>query len=73
MEGVIHSVADAFNRQRQEGLHSDGAEQLLKHLLLFGWHAEGTGFTRVLREVLPHLARHYRITWMGVGYKAGSQ
>jgi glycosyltransferase involved in cell wall biosynthesis len=36
---------------------------------LFGWYAEGTGFTRVLRELLPHLAQHYRITWMGVGYK----
>jgi D-inositol-3-phosphate glycosyltransferase len=23
----------------------------------------------VLRAVVPHLARHYRITWMGVGYK----
>jgi D-inositol-3-phosphate glycosyltransferase len=40
------------------------------HLLLFGWYREGTGFTRVLRAVLPHLARHYRITWFGVGYHA---
>jgi glycosyltransferase involved in cell wall biosynthesis len=40
------------------------------HLLLFGWYSEGTGFTRVLRAVVPHLARHYRITWMGVGYKS---
>ena len=39
------------------------------HLLLFGWYSEGTGFTRVLRAVVPHLARHYRITWFGVGYQ----
>jgi D-inositol-3-phosphate glycosyltransferase len=39
------------------------------HLLLFGWYSEATGFTRVLRAVVPHLARHYRITWMGVGYR----
>jgi glycosyltransferase involved in cell wall biosynthesis len=39
------------------------------HLLLFGWHREGTGFTRVLQALLPHLAQVYRITWMGVGYQ----
>lgn len=39
------------------------------HLLLFGWYSEATGFTRVLQAVVPHLARHYRVTWMGVGYK----
>lgn len=39
------------------------------HLLLFGWHVDGTGFTRVLRALVPWFARHYRITWMGVGYQ----
>lgn len=39
------------------------------HLLLFGWFREGTGFTRVLQALLPHLAQVYRITWMGVGYQ----
>lgn len=39
------------------------------HLLLFGWYRPGTGFTRVLQALLPHLARHWRITWMGVGYR----
>ncbi len=39
------------------------------HLLLFGWYREGTGFTRVLQALLPHLAQVYRITWMGVGYQ----
>jgi glycosyltransferase involved in cell wall biosynthesis len=40
------------------------------HLLLFGWYSEATGFTRVLRAVVPHLARYFRITWRGVGYRA---
>jgi D-inositol-3-phosphate glycosyltransferase len=39
------------------------------HLLLFGWYSEATGFTRVLRAVVPYLARHFRITWRGVGYR----
>jgi len=39
------------------------------HLLLFGWYRPGTGFTRVLEALVPHLARDYRITWMGVGYR----
>lgn len=39
------------------------------HLLLFGWYRPGTGFTRVLEALVPHLARDYRITWMGVGYQ----
>ena len=39
------------------------------HLLLFGWYRPGTGFTRVLEAIVPHLARDYRITWMGVGYR----
>lgn len=41
----------------------------MPHLLLFGWYSEGTGFTRVLRALIPYLAREYRITWMGVGYR----
>jgi len=44
-------------------------ERSLPHLLLFGWYSEGTGFTRVLRAIVPYLRRHYRITWMGVGYR----
>lgn len=39
------------------------------HLLLFGWYRPGTGFTRVLEALMPHLAQDYRITWMGVGYQ----
>lgn len=39
------------------------------HLLLFGWYKPGTGFTRVLEALVPHLAEDYRITWMGVGYR----
>lgn len=39
------------------------------HLLLFGWYRPGTGFTRVLEALVPHLALDYRITWMGVGYR----
>jgi glycosyltransferase involved in cell wall biosynthesis len=39
------------------------------HLLLFGWHVDGTGFTRVLRALVPFFAHRYRITWMGVGYQ----
>ena len=39
------------------------------HLLLFGWYRPGTGFTRVLEAIVPHLARDSRITWMGVGYR----
>jgi D-inositol-3-phosphate glycosyltransferase len=39
------------------------------HLLFFGWHVDGTGFTRVLRALVPFFARHFRITWMGVGYQ----
>lgn len=44
-------------------------DRSLPHLLLFGWYSEGTGFTRVLRALVPHLRRRYRITWMGVGYR----
>jgi len=39
------------------------------HLLLFGWYRPGTGFTRVLEALVPHLAKDFRITWMGVGYR----
>ncbi len=39
------------------------------HLLLCGWYCEGTGFTRVLQALLPHFARRFRITWIGVGYR----
>ena len=39
------------------------------HLLLFGWYRPGTGFTRVLEALVPHLANDYRITWMGIGYR----
>ncbi|MGB0513720.1 MAG: hypothetical protein ACPGJE_02635 [Wenzhouxiangellaceae bacterium] len=39
------------------------------HLLLFGWYRKGTGFTRVLEALLPHLAKHFRVTWMGIGYQ----
>ncbi|WP_019866955.1 glycosyltransferase family 4 protein [Methylovulum miyakonense] len=39
------------------------------HLLLFGWYRPGTGFTRVLEALMPHLAQDYRVTWMGVGYQ----
>lgn len=39
------------------------------HLLIFGWYKPGTGFTRVLEALVPHLARDYRVTWMGVGYR----
>lgn len=46
---------------------------LKPHLLLFGWYCEGTGFTRVLQALVPHLARRWRITWMGVGYKGAGR
>jgi D-inositol-3-phosphate glycosyltransferase len=39
------------------------------HLLFFGWHVDGTGFTRVLRALVPFFAQHFRITWMGVSYQ----
>jgi D-inositol-3-phosphate glycosyltransferase len=39
------------------------------HLLLFGWYQPGTGFTRVLEALLPELAKVFRITWFGVGYR----
>jgi len=39
------------------------------HLMLFGWYRPGTGFTRVLEALVPHLVSDYRITWMGVGYR----
>jgi D-inositol-3-phosphate glycosyltransferase len=39
------------------------------HLLFFGWHVDGTGFTRVLRALVPFFCRHFRVTWMGVGYQ----
>lgn len=38
-------------------------------LLLFGWHRQGTGFTRVLSALVPVLAQHYEVTWLGVGYR----
>lgn len=44
-------------------------EDALPHLLLFGWYREGTGFTRVLKTLLPFLAQRHRLTWMGVGYQ----
>jgi glycosyltransferase involved in cell wall biosynthesis len=39
------------------------------HLLMGGWYKPGTGFTRVLQALLPYLRRHFRITWLGVGYR----
>jgi len=39
------------------------------HLLLGGWYKPGTGFTRVLLSLLPFLRQHFRITWLGVGYR----
>lgn len=39
------------------------------HLLLGGWYKPGTGFTRVLLTLLPYLRRHFRITWLGIGYR----
>jgi D-inositol-3-phosphate glycosyltransferase len=44
-------------------------EQSRPHLLLFGWYQPGTGFTRVLEALLPELAKIFRITWFGVGYR----
>lgn len=41
----------------------------LPHLALCGWYREGTGFTRVLRALLPFLTQGYRVTWIGVGYR----
>ncbi|MCB1641958.1 MAG: hypothetical protein KDI37_09515, partial [Xanthomonadales bacterium] len=38
------------------------------HLLLCGWYRPGTGFTRVLEALLPALASHFSVTWLGVGY-----
>ncbi|MCB1629376.1 MAG: glycosyltransferase [Xanthomonadales bacterium] len=38
------------------------------HLLLCGWYRPGTGFTRVLEALLPELASHFSVTWLGVGY-----
>ena len=39
------------------------------HLLLGGWYRPGTGFTRVLLALVPALRQHFRITWLGVGYR----
>ncbi len=40
------------------------------HLLLGGWYKPGTGFTRVLLTLLPYLRQHFRITWLGIGYRS---
>ena len=47
--------------------------QARPHLLLLGWYRPGTGFTRVLSALAQRLARHYRITWFGVGYQGPAQ
>lgn len=39
------------------------------HLLLGGWYRPGTGFTRVLLAIIPFLREHFRITWLGIGYR----
>lgn len=39
------------------------------HLLLGGWYKPGTGFTRVLLALLPFLRKHFKITWLGIGYR----
>ncbi len=41
----------------------------LPHLLLGGWYKPGSGFTRVLLALIPHLRQAFRITWLGVGYQ----
>ncbi len=43
------------------------------HLVLCGWHREGTGFTRVLQALLPYLCQRYRVTWLGIGYPGEPQ
>jgi len=54
----MSSVGDASTNQATQ-----------PHLLLGGWYKPGTGFTRVLLTLLPFLRRHFRITWLGVGYQ----
>jgi D-inositol-3-phosphate glycosyltransferase len=41
----------------------------LPHLLLGGWYKPGSGFTRVLQALVPHLRQKFQITWLGVGYQ----
>ncbi|MBK8283834.1 MAG: hypothetical protein IPK97_02560 [Ahniella sp.] len=37
------------------------------HIVVAGWCRNGTGFTRVLNEVIARLQKHARITWVGIG------
>lgn len=48
---------------------ASGAPAAQPHLLLGGWYKPGTGFTRVLLTLLPFLREHFKITWLGIGYR----
>ena len=37
------------------------------HVLVAGWCRNGTGFTRVLNEVITRLQKRARVTWVGIG------
>ncbi len=37
------------------------------HIVVAGWCRNGTGFTRVLNEVISRLLKHARVTWVGIG------
>lgn len=52
-----------------ERLNNRAVKHAPRHLLLLGWYRPGTGFTRVLESLLPLLAREFRVTWYGVGYR----
>lgn len=39
----------------------------LPHVLVAGWYRHGTGFTRVLKELVSRFATSARITWIGIG------
>ncbi len=44
-----------------------------KRVLIFtGLYKPGTGFTRVLQSLLPHLTATYEVHWLGIGYKGPS-
>ncbi|MGJ8671478.1 glycosyltransferase family protein [Rubritalea sp.] len=40
----------------------------LPRMVVLGWASEGTGFTRVLHEVLRPLTSHFEIHQVGIGY-----
>ncbi|MFC5050124.1 glycosyltransferase [Rubritalea spongiae] len=40
----------------------------LPRMLVLGWASEGTGFTRVLKEVLGPLTEYFEIHQVGIGY-----